>query len=292
VKCDILVISGHFAGQFFGSTGFSVDAHDFWDRSCSETCRGLFQDVQEVYLFGCNTLASKVPDPRRSAEDYVRILHEDGLDPGTAQRLSAQRYSSYGLSFGRRMRWIFPNAQTIYGYSGGGPTGPDVAPSLSRFLRGASFEKSLGRTGMIRARGESSKLRSQYCALAQNHAEASGQFSVGLGTLSAAEDLRQSSWASDTLGAPEDSEAIREYINENGRRFPVVAWDLVELGLQRSLFTEAAADRLKESFVAPIARGPQSVARRKLCPILLQSKNGKTLKRYFDIAQCQNTDWL
>jgi hypothetical protein len=291
VKCDIVVISGHFAGQFFGSTGFSVDAHDLWKRSCSESCRGLFQDVKEVFLFGCNTLASKVPDPRRSAEDYVRVLHEDGLDPGTSQRLAAQRYTPYGLSFGQRMRWIFPNA-SIFGYAAGGPTGPRVASRLASYLRGDSFQTSLGRTGMIQVRGENSEARAQFCALTNDSGTNAAATVSGRGTLQAAEDLRLSAWGASRPASASEIDAIRNYVRDHGVRFPVVAWDLVELGLKRSLLTRAEADRLKRSFIEPLARGPQQRAREKLCPILLQSQGAKNLEDLFDISTCSNTDWL
>src|SRR5690242_21849348 len=61
VRCDVLLISGHFDGgdEFYSDR---VDAReslpvDEMERaSCSDSCPGLFSRLQEVYLFGCNTL--------------------------------------------------------------------------------------------------------------------------------------------------------------------------------------------------------------------------------------------
>src|SRR5436309_1194667 len=61
VRCDVLIISGHFNGR----TDFFSDRPDKREYlpvdemervSCSDSCSGLFAQVKEVYLFGCNTL--------------------------------------------------------------------------------------------------------------------------------------------------------------------------------------------------------------------------------------------
>src|SRR6185436_3950226 len=61
VRCDVLVISGHYDG---GNECFSdqLNAKEFLPvdemerASCSDSCSGLFSQLKEVYLFGCNTL--------------------------------------------------------------------------------------------------------------------------------------------------------------------------------------------------------------------------------------------
>src|SRR5258708_7014629 len=61
VRCDVLVISGHFdSGTEFYTD--RLDSREFlpvdeMERvACSDSCPGLFSQLKEVYLFGCNTL--------------------------------------------------------------------------------------------------------------------------------------------------------------------------------------------------------------------------------------------
>ena len=56
VRCDVLVVSGHFAGSEFYSSKFDVSeslAVDEVERvACSDSCPDLFSHLKEVYLFG------------------------------------------------------------------------------------------------------------------------------------------------------------------------------------------------------------------------------------------------
>ena len=66
VACDALIISGHFDGgtEFYTDR---LDASEYLSvqemerASCSDSCPGVFSQLKEVYLFGCNTLK---PEPR------------------------------------------------------------------------------------------------------------------------------------------------------------------------------------------------------------------------------------
>ncbi len=76
VRCDLLVISGHFdSGTEFYSDRLamreSLAVAEMERASCSESCPGLFSQLKEVYLFGCNTLnaqaiTSTTPEAERS----------------------------------------------------------------------------------------------------------------------------------------------------------------------------------------------------------------------------------
>ncbi|HEX3063146.1 MAG TPA: hypothetical protein VHP55_10740, partial [Usitatibacter sp.] len=72
VQCDALVISGHFnAGEDFYSDKIESREHLRMDEleraSCSESCPGVFANLKEVYLFGCESLN---PDSSKYASAY------------------------------------------------------------------------------------------------------------------------------------------------------------------------------------------------------------------------------
>ena len=56
VRCDVLLVSGHFAGTEFYSSRLQNNETlpvDVLERAaCSDSCPGLFEDLKEVYLFG------------------------------------------------------------------------------------------------------------------------------------------------------------------------------------------------------------------------------------------------
>ena len=84
VSCDVLVISGHFDGgtEFYSDrldARESLPVEEMERVACSESCPGLFTQLSEVYLFGCNTLQAL---PTRSASGEVaRSLVRAGHSP-------------------------------------------------------------------------------------------------------------------------------------------------------------------------------------------------------------------
>ena len=141
VRCDVLLISGHHDGE----TGFfsdRVEADEFLSpdqmerASCSDSCPGVFAQLKEVYLFGCNTLN---PDPVRSASpEIVRSLVRSGHPRADAERLGRALSERHGDSTRERMRLIFPNVPAIYGFSAVAPLGPTSASFLNRYFKSAS----------------------------------------------------------------------------------------------------------------------------------------------------------
>jgi len=129
VRCDVLVVSGHFnAGDTFYSdrveTGEHLDVDQLERASCSDSCPGLFAQLKEVYLFGCESLNA-----------------------------NASRYSSSHGDSGRgRMQRIFANS-LIYGFAGTAPVGPAAAMLLNRHFDAAPKELGSGRpsAGLLRA---------------------------------------------------------------------------------------------------------------------------------------------
>ena len=59
IRCDVLVISGHFGGSFFGSSRLRLSLEQLERRSCRSSCDGILRHPKEVFLFGCNTTAGK-----------------------------------------------------------------------------------------------------------------------------------------------------------------------------------------------------------------------------------------
>ncbi len=75
VQCDVLVISGHFAGEFIGSNiipgindSTNLPMSTILNQSCQKTCDGILKNPSKVYLFGCNTLSGKEADNRSNIE--------------------------------------------------------------------------------------------------------------------------------------------------------------------------------------------------------------------------------
>ena len=141
VKCDILVVSGHFGGTFFGDKGrLSLD--DLERATCSKEGSGIFHSVKEVFLFGCNTLAGKDKD-HRTPEEYVRILRADGFSQAQAEQIAAFRYSPLGNTFSDRMSRVFAGVPRIYGFTSVGPSGERVEPMINQYLDGKDYAKYL-----------------------------------------------------------------------------------------------------------------------------------------------------
>ncbi len=148
VRCDVLVISGHFDGntEFYSD---QVAASEYlpvaeMERvSCSDSCPGLFSQLKEVYLFGCNTLNA---DAIQSASPEVgRSLIRAGHSPADAHRLTRTLDQLHGESSRDRMRRIFTNVPVIYGFSSVAPLGPAAANLLGRYLKPPLTEVGSGR---------------------------------------------------------------------------------------------------------------------------------------------------
>jgi hypothetical protein len=155
VRCDVLLISGHFDG----GTEFYTDRLD--DReylpveemervACSESCPGLFSQLKEVYLMGCNTLN---PQPMRTAPgEVVRSLVSAGASPADAQRTADALTDRYGESNRDRMRQIFKDVPVIYGFPGKAPLGRYAGPILERYLRiGGEFGEGRANARLLAA---------------------------------------------------------------------------------------------------------------------------------------------
>lgn len=151
VRCDALVISGHYDGghEFFSE---HVDSEEFlpvgeMERvSCSDSCSGLFSQLKEVYLFGCNTLNPEALHSR--SEAIARLLVQSGHSPADAERLARALSVRYADSSRDRMRQVFKDVPAIYGFSSVAPLGPAAATLLDRYFQfGGTRDIASGRAG-------------------------------------------------------------------------------------------------------------------------------------------------
>ena len=136
VRCDVLLVSGHFAGTEFYSSRFdrteTLPVAEIERTQCSGSCE-VFSQLKEVYLFGCDTLN---PTPVRNVTpEIVRSLEREGIaEPASAARALAERHGGSALD---HMRNLFPNVPVIYGFSSKAPYGRIAGPMLRRYFQSA-----------------------------------------------------------------------------------------------------------------------------------------------------------
>jgi hypothetical protein len=134
VKCDVVLVSGHFGGGFTDNRNFFLSDNEMEKLSCS-SCPSFLNDATMVYLFGCNTLASKQKSSR-TPEEYARVLRDEvGLDSNDALATAAVRYSPLGDSFSDRLRRIFRGSAFIAGFGDKAPLGNQIEEQLGSYFR-------------------------------------------------------------------------------------------------------------------------------------------------------------
>ena len=136
VRCDVLVVSGHFAGTEFYSSRpdarETLKVSDLRGALCSASCPGVFENLKEVYLFGCDTLKAQ---PVRSAmPEVVRALRREGRSAAEADAVAQALSARYGESSRETLRRLFPDVPVIYGFASLAPYGRHAGPMLERWL--------------------------------------------------------------------------------------------------------------------------------------------------------------
>ncbi len=145
IACDTLVISGHFAGEFFGDEmDHELQLETMEKLSCSRKCSPMFQNVKKVFLFGCNTLAGKQQDKRTPKKYFTDLIDEHGFNIKNADVIAASRYSALGGSNNQRIRNVFPNAKEIYGFNSNAPVGSNIKNKLSSFVETFNLSEMQG----------------------------------------------------------------------------------------------------------------------------------------------------
>ena len=140
VKCDVLVISGHFNGNDFFSDQLTVAEHlpvaEMERASCSDSCPGLFSQLKEVYMFGCDSLNGE--RIQGVAAEVARTLVTGGQSRAEAERIAQSLAEAHSESNRDVMRRVFVNTPAVYGFSSVAPVGAVAGPILSRYLQTAS----------------------------------------------------------------------------------------------------------------------------------------------------------
>jgi hypothetical protein len=140
VTCDALIISGHFddGTEFYTDRLGDRDVltvHEMEQASCSPSCSGLFSQLKEVYLFGCNTLQ---PAPRHVASaEITRSLLRAGRSQAEADQISGLLSQRYGQSNRDRLRHVFKDVPLLYGFSSKAPLGRVAGPLLEKYFQSA-----------------------------------------------------------------------------------------------------------------------------------------------------------
>jgi len=149
VRCDVLLISGHFDGgdEFYSDkvdARESLPVEEMERVSCSDSCPGLFSQLKEVYLFGCNTLNAEAV--KTASAEVVRSLLRAGHSAADAEQLAQVLSERHAGSNRERMRQIFKDVPVIYGFSSKAPLGRSAGPVLERYLQsGGASEIATGR---------------------------------------------------------------------------------------------------------------------------------------------------
>ncbi|MGE5094149.1 MAG: hypothetical protein ACM3SO_03365 [Betaproteobacteria bacterium] len=180
VQCDVLVVSGHFAGTEFYSSRFDAKETlpvDEMERvSCSASCPDLFSHLKEVYLFGCDTLN---PAPAHVASpEIARSLVRSGQSPEQAEKLARWLGERYGESSRDHMRRLFPDVPVIYGFSSLAPLGRVAGPMLRRHLEsGPDAPVGSGRPSarLLRIFGPSSMVATEGLKAGEPNADVRGE---------------------------------------------------------------------------------------------------------------------
>lgn len=270
IRCDILVFSGHFAESFIGDSGFEISMQDLKGFKQQSSCGNFFDSIKEVYLFGCNTLATKNAD-HRSIQQYIRVLVEDGVSPHTAQRIAARRYTKYDHSVAEKMGEIFSQASFVTGFPSVGPTGRRVQPTLEKYLGAAfkngeskaedkikAFRTTLGQLGMIQlSRKQIQSVQSEGSLL---------------------EDSRMKTYGE-----------INRYLSEYALDLPVAVVDLLKSGAEEGLIPASEISLIQSDLRMRWEMMSAKDQKLNLCPLILAGHEDFVPRG----VDCQSsTQWL
>ncbi len=155
LNCDILIISGHFGGEFFSDNSpLRLPLFEMEKLACQQNCEGIFKYPVEVFLFGCNTLSEKNAD-HRTPEEYYEVLREHQFPPELAQTVVESRYGILGEDFKSRIQKVFSKSPHIYGFSSKSPVGLVLKPKIQNYLKKVKdYKKHIDKLHLERMSGQ------------------------------------------------------------------------------------------------------------------------------------------
>jgi hypothetical protein len=137
LSCDVLLISGHFAGEVFfgvnGKSGRRVFTHHLLEKVCNESCDNILKNPKLVFLFGGHTLSDKTSATRKEKEQLASAVSNE-IGAGAHQRLAEARYGIYGKAYLHQMKRVFGKNATLLGFDGKGVKGRHTKIKLKKFL--------------------------------------------------------------------------------------------------------------------------------------------------------------
>jgi hypothetical protein len=185
IACDVVLISGHFAGTFFGSNPRHLPISTMQTHACDNSCSGILSNATEVFLMGCNTLAGNDSD-ERTREEYIQVLIDDGFTQLQAERIAEYRYGGFGTTFKSRMKRVFKGSKNLYGFSSVGPSGKRSQPVLQEYFEEiGDYTEHLDQIELSEIFKENSTLKDAYkyssfnqCLASQDNSEILDQKSI------------------------------------------------------------------------------------------------------------------
>lgn len=169
LACDMLIISGHFGGNFSGDKGH-LELADLEERACNRKCQNVLNQPVEPWLMGCNVLATKKRD-HRDLPTYLRVLQEHavelGLSPLEREQVANNRYGEFGEQYRDRMRAIFWGVPGIQGYSSTGFLGEQAKPKLEKYFKenGKTYAQKLQKLSKLKEQKHYKQIEAQVRAL-------------------------------------------------------------------------------------------------------------------------------
>jgi hypothetical protein len=187
IRCDVLVVSGHFANPYAGTKGttfagtsdLSISLEDLARRTCDQSCPGVLSDPLEVFLFGCRTLATSL-DAEAIPPGDLALLSSQHVPPRVAERIIEEvSYGGEDTSNLARMRFVFSGVPRLYGFADVAPTGENVAPRVETYLKNSGdYAKHLRR---LRAAREAKQAHTPNRVLERSLGKGTFTQSSGLG---------------------------------------------------------------------------------------------------------------
>lgn len=151
IKCDQVLVSGHFASTFSGTSGKKLPLKTMEKAGCSNTCDGILDHPYEVFLFACNAMATKALD-RRTPESYLETLLKDGYERSGAEFAVEERYGKSGDDNKTRIERAFRGRRKqVYGFDSVGPSGKSVDRLLKDYFSKTSLLEGLEKAEAARA---------------------------------------------------------------------------------------------------------------------------------------------